>query len=145
MPCSHDGVDDDEYTAIEVRYRFSIADSATEQVRDQYVATLREHWTDAGYEIATDDEVEGAERTDRNLVAVRHDGISLWYAVGGYVGLYIGSGCVPVSEAGEIEYIPPTGGVEPGGPGDLVEEYFPDGIPTTHEALAPLNPPEGRA
>jgi hypothetical protein len=111
-------------------------------VREQYVDALREYWTGQGYTITTDDAVEGPERTDRNLVAVRDDGISLWYAVGGYVGLFIGSGCVPVSDKSEIEYIPPTGGIEPGGKGDNVGEYFPEGIPTSREAVAPFESPE---
>lgn len=142
MPCSRNGVDDPNYTKIEIRYLFSLPDSGTDLVREEFVDTLRDHWTSLGYSITTDDSVEGAERTDRNLVAVREDGINLWYAVGGYVGLFIGSGCVPVSDKSEIEYIPPTGGVEPGGPNDLVGDYFPDGIPTQHEAIAPFESPE---
>jgi hypothetical protein len=142
MPCSHNGIDDPDYTKIEIRYLFALPDSESELVRDQYTEALRGHWTELGYTIATDEAVEGADRTDRNLVAVREDGISLWYAVGGYVGLFIGSGCVPVSDKSEIEYIAPTGGIEPGGPNDLVGEYFPDGIPATREAIAPFDTPE---
>lgn len=142
MPCSHNGVDDPDYTKIEIRYLFTLPDSGTDLVREQFVQALRDHWTALGYRITTDDSVEGAERTDRNLVAVREDGISLWYAVGGYVGLFIGSGCVPVSDTADIEYVPPTGGIEPGGPNDLVGDYFPDGIPVTHQAVAPFESPE---
>jgi hypothetical protein len=142
MPCSRNGVDDPAYTKVEIRYRFSLPASASELVRERYVDALREFWTGQGYTITTDDAVEGPERTDRNLVAVREDGISLWYAVGGYVGLFIGSGCVPVSDTSEIEYLPPTGGIEPGGKGDNVGEYFPDGIPAAHEAVDPFESPE---
>jgi hypothetical protein len=142
LPCSHNGIDDPDYTKIEIRYRFSLPASGSDLVREQYVDALREYWTGQGYTITTDDAVEGPERTDRNLVAVRDDGISLWYAVGGYVGLFIGSGCVPVSDKSEIEYLPPTGGIEPGGKGDNVGEYFPEGIPTTHEAVAPFESPD---
>jgi hypothetical protein len=142
MPCSHNGIDDPDYTQIEIRYLFSLPDSETDLVREEFVNALRDHWTSLGYRITTDDSVEGAERTDRNLVAVREDGISLWYAVGGYAGLFIGSGCVPVSDKAEIEYVPPTGGIEPGGPNDRVGDYFPEGIPTQHEAIAPFESPE---
>ncbi|MCD0444824.1 hypothetical protein LO763_14495 [Glycomyces sp. A-F 0318] len=141
MPCSRGGVDDPDYTRIEIRYRFSLPDSGAPLVRERYVELLRDHWTGLGYEITADDAVEGGERTDRNLVALREDGISLWYAVGGYAGLFIDSGCVPVSDAGDIEYVPPTGGVAPGGPGDLVGDYFPEGVPAAREAVAPFEPP----
>jgi hypothetical protein len=142
LPCSHNGIDDPDYTKIEIRYRFSLPASGSDLVREQYVDALREYWAGQGYAITTDDAVEGPERTDRNLVAVREDGISLWYAVGGYVGLFIGSGCVPVSDKGEIEYIPPTGGIEPGGKGDNVGEYFPEGIPASREVVNPFDAPE---
>ncbi|HEX2143248.1 MAG TPA: hypothetical protein VHG10_01950 [Glycomyces sp.] len=142
MPCSHNGVDDPDYTKIEIRYLFALPDSETDLVREQFVDALRDHWTALGYRITTDDSVEDTDRTDRNLVAVRDDGISLWYAVGGYVGLFIGSGCVPVSDTSEIEYIAPAGGIEPGGPNDRVSDYFPGGIPVTHEAVAPFESPD---
>jgi hypothetical protein len=51
-------------------------------------------------------------------------------------------GCVPVSDKADIEYIAPAGGIEPGGKGDNVGEYFPDGIPAVHEAVAPFDSPE---
>ncbi|THV27562.1 hypothetical protein [Glycomyces paridis] len=142
MPCSRRGVDDPDYTNIEVRYRFSIADSQTDLVRQQYVDSLREHWIGKGYRIVTDDAVEGTTRTDRNLVAHRADGVTLWYNVSGYVGLYIQSGCVPTSDIADIQYIPPTGGIRPGGKGDKVEEYFPGGIPVTQQAVNPFDSPE---
>ena len=142
MPCSHNGIEDPDYTKIEIRYLFTLPDSESELVRDQYTEALRGHWTELDYTIATDEAVEGADRTDRNLVAVREDGISLWYAVGGYVGLFIGSGCVPAGDKSEIEYIAPTGGIEPGGANDLVGDYFPEGIPATREAIAPFATPE---
>jgi hypothetical protein len=141
MPCSHNGVDDPDYTKVEIRYRFALPDSQAPLVREQYVDLLRDHWTGLGYEITTDDSVEGEERTDRNLVALREDGVSLWYAVGGYTGLFVNSGCVPVSDPADIEYVPPTGGITPGGSGDLVGDYFPEGVPTAREAIAPFEPP----
>lgn len=142
LPCSRNGVDDPNFTNIEIEYRFSLPDSESEPVRTAYVDRLREHWTSLGYEITIDEATELADRTDYSLSAAREDGISFWYWVSGYVVLRIQSGCVPVSDHAEIEYIPPTGGIEPAGEGDVVGEYFPDGIPTSHEAIAPFEAPE---
>jgi hypothetical protein len=135
LPCNHDGKDDPDYTSIEIHYSMSIEDSGTAPAREEYVEVLREHWTGLGYEVTYDETDELANgRTDRNLAAKREDGITLWYRVWGVVGLVIQSGCVPVSEVSEFEYIPPAGGIEPGGDMDRVEEYFPDGIPTDQAA-----------
>jgi hypothetical protein len=134
MPCSHNGIDDPDYTNIEIRYKFSLEVSETDQVREDYVDRLREHWTAQGYEIVRDEESTYGDRLDRNLVVRTEDGITLWYGVAGYVALMIQSGCVPVSDPSEIEYVPPTGGIEPGGEGDDVSRYFPDGIPTDQAA-----------
>ncbi|MCH7232511.1 hypothetical protein L0U85_16855 [Glycomyces sp. L485] len=142
LPCSHNGIDVPDYTNIEIEYRFSLKDSETELVREQYVDLLRDHWAARGHEITLDDQTELDDRTDRSLVAQRDDGIRLWYAVGRYAAVLVQSGCVPVSDEGEIEYIPPAGGIEPGGEGDKVGRYFPDGIPTDRaDAVAPFEQP----
>jgi hypothetical protein len=142
LPCSRNGVDDPDFTNIEIEYRFSLPDSASPLVRETYVDALRELWTSLGYELTLDEATELADRTDYSLAATREDGISLWYWVSGYVVLRIQSGCVPVSDHADIEYVPPTGGVEPGGEHDIVGEYFPEGVPTAHEAVAPFESPE---
>ncbi|MCC3764609.1 hypothetical protein K3N28_16240 [Glycomyces sp. TRM65418] len=135
LACSHNGVDDPEYTNVELVYEFSVEDSATELVRERYVDALREHWTSLGYEITQDQRQELASgRVDRDLSADREDGVHLWYSAWGLVAVTVQSGCVPVSDHSDIEYIPPTGGIEPGGEGDLVGDYFPDGIPTDQAA-----------
>ncbi|WP_335989633.1 hypothetical protein [Glycomyces sp. MUSA5-2] len=155
LPCSHDGIDDPEHTTVEIRYEFSIEDSGTDSVRSEYVDVLRDLWTGQGNEVTEDSQTTRGERLDRELVAVRDDGINLWYSVTGIVVLFIQSGCVPVSDPSEIEYIPPVGGIEPGSENDLVGDYFPDGIPTDQAAavdpfadaqaigaLVPFTPPE---
>lgn len=81
-----------------------------------------------------DDSTELETRVDHILSAQREDGISLGYAVGKYAGIIINSGCVPVSEPGEIDYIPPVGGIEPGSGQDNVDRYLPDSIPTDQAA-----------
>ncbi|WP_133884140.1 hypothetical protein [Glycomyces sp. NRRL B-16210] len=129
-PCSHNGVDDESYTAIEIEYRFDLEDSESALVREDYVDALRDHWTGLGYRIGRDEATELEDRTDYSLVAEREDGIDLWYWVAGYVVLRVQSGCVPVSDPSEVEYVPPIGDIEPGGEHDLVSTYFPDGIPT---------------
>lgn len=134
MPCSHDGSDDPDYTNIEIAYEFSIEHSESDLVRERYVEVLRDHWTSQGYGIITDEETVRGGRVDRDLLVERDDGIVLWYRVVGVVVLTIQSSCVPVSDRGDIEYIPPTGGIEPGGEGDLVGDYFPDGVPTDQAA-----------
>lgn len=135
-PCSHNGLDDPDYTNVEISYALPSDFQESELVRTQYVDVLREHWTALGYEIRTDqsDELEDG-RVDHDLTATREDGIDLWYQVWWKVNLIVSSGCVPVSDNADIEYIAPAGGIEPGGRGDLVaEEYFPDGIPTDQAA-----------
>ncbi len=134
LPCSHNGIDDSDYTSIEIDYEFSLENSGSDLVREAYTDALRDYWTSLGYEITDEYETERGDRVDRGLVVQREDGIVLWYRVVGIVSLTIQSGCVPVSDHGEIEYIPPTGGIEPGSENDLVEEYFPDGIPTDQAA-----------
>lgn len=142
MPCSHDGVDDPDYTQVEIRYSFSEADSATPLVNERYVELLREQWTSLGYEITRDDAVEAEGGTYRDLMTVTGEGVSLWYSAAFIATLNVGfGGCVPVSEPGEIEYIPPSGGIEPGGPNDGVTRYFPDGVPAAHEAVDPFEAP----
>ncbi|WP_155829799.1 hypothetical protein [Glycomyces tenuis] len=139
LPCSHNGVDDPDYTNIEISYSFGKELSADPKVREDYIDVLREHWAELGYTTRTD---EGDGAGFHDLSVKREDGIALWYKVWDMVGLVVQSGCVPVSDKGEIEYIPPAGGIEPGSDGDIVEEYFPDGIPTeetSDEAVAPFD------
>ncbi|WP_156925877.1 hypothetical protein [Glycomyces arizonensis] len=138
MPCSHNGIDDPDYTNIEIRYSFSAEVSGTDQVREAYVEELREYWTAQGYEITFEDESAHNDRQDRDLAVRTADGITLWYSVAGRVTFMIQSGCVPVSDPSEIEYVPPTGGLEPGGEGDKLDRYFPDGIPTDQAAVDPF-------
>jgi hypothetical protein len=133
-PCSHNGVDDPNYTNIEITYDFSEEISGSDLIREDYVAALREFWESQGYEITDDEERQRETRVDRSLAAEREDGISLWYTVGRIAGLIVNSGCVPVSDLSELEYIPPVGGIEPGGDKDNVDRYFPDGIPTDQAA-----------
>lgn len=138
LTCSHGGVGDDEYTNIEIEYAFSVPDSETPLVRETYVDALREHWTGLGYEITRDESTELEDRTDHSLSAEREDGIGLTFWVTGRTVLRVNSGCVPVSDPGEFEYIAPAGGIQPGGEQDDVGRYFPDGIPTAHGAAAPF-------
>lgn len=133
-PCSHDGIDDPDYVNVEIWYDLTEEDSQSDLVREDYVAVLRELWESQGYEITADDSTQLESRVDHILSAKREDGISLGYAVGRYAGFIINSGCVPVSELSEIEYIPPVGGIEPGSDQDNVDRYFPDGTPTDHAA-----------
>lgn len=143
IPCSHNGVDDPNYTSVEIRYQFSAEDSATPLVNEEYVNLLREHWTSLGYEIARDDATEGDGGTYRDIKTVTDNGVSIWYSAA-YLATFMVSfgGCVPVSDKGEIEYLPPAGGITPGSDGDRVGNYFPEGIPTSHEAVAPFDSPE---
>lgn len=142
MPCSHNGVDDPDYTNIEIRYRMSGESSTEDRVRGEYVDLLREHWSSLGYQITYEAESERADGgTARDIAVKREDGITLWYSVAGYASLMIQSGCVPVSDPADIPYVPPAGGIEPGGEGDKLRNYFPDGVPTdatSDEAIAPF-------
>jgi hypothetical protein len=134
LPCEHDGTSSADYTTIEIEYAFSSEDSATDLTREQYIDVLREHWTSLGYEITRDEERRRGERLDYDLVANRDDGISLWYTLGAYNAFLIQSGCVPVSDRSDIEYIAPIGGIDPGSDMDMVDDYFPDGVPTDQTA-----------
>ncbi|MEU6857932.1 hypothetical protein AB0B28_03505 [Glycomyces sp. NPDC046736] len=141
-PCSRGGVDDPRYTNVEIEYRFSKEDSQTAKVREQYIDALREHWLGLGLRIVADRPLESRDRTDHDLVAYRpEDGVKLWYSVAFYASVRVRSGCVPVSDLSEIEYVPPTGGILPGGRRDLVSSYFPDGIPE-QEAVNPFASPD---
>ncbi|MEV3935589.1 hypothetical protein AB0K52_06385 [Glycomyces sp. NPDC049804] len=142
LPCSHSGVDDPDYTNIEISYSFSDEVSADALARQQYVGVLRDQWTQLGYSVEVD---EGAGEF-YDLSVVREDGIKLWYRVARVVSLKVQSGCVPASESSEIPYIPPSGGVVPGSANDGVADYFPDGIPTenlTADAVDPFATPTG--
>jgi hypothetical protein len=142
MPATHDGIDVPGYTIVEVTYVFSLPDSATPLVRETYVDVLRDHWTSLGYRITRDATKEKTDRTDRSLVAIRPDGIALWYWASGYTVLRIQSGPVTASEPEAIPYVPPTGGVVPGGRYDKVGKYFPDGVPADRDAVNPFDSPD---
>jgi hypothetical protein len=143
LPCTHNGVEDPNYTTVEVRYQFSAEDSATPLVNEQYVDTLRERWTGLGYTITMDTTTEVEAGVYRDLAVITDAGVSIWYSAA-YLATFMVrfGGCVPVSDKADIEYIAPAGGIEPGGKGDNVGEYFPDGIPAVHEAVAPFDSPE---
>ncbi|MEU6857933.1 hypothetical protein AB0B28_03510 [Glycomyces sp. NPDC046736] len=133
-PCSHDGVEDPDYVSVEIEYTFAEADAATPLVREEYVDLLKDHWVEQGYEVELDHAVEGDERTDRSLVVSSDENqLQITYRVAHKVPIMITSGCVPVSDPGELEYVPPLGGVEPGSKHDLVAEFFPEGIPAAEE------------
>lgn len=130
LPCSHNGVDDPDYTNIEIRYLFSEEASKTELVQETYVDSLREYWSGLGYGIHRDDAVGGGEY--HSLEARRDDGINLWYSTARLTALMVQSGCVPRSDVSELTYIPPAGGIVPGSEQDTVahsNRYFPDGVP----------------
>lgn len=142
MPCSHDGIDDEDYVNIEIRYGFDDADSATSNVRDTYVSKLRERWTDLGYDIHRDE----PSPTGKNysLEARRDDGINLWYSVATKVTLYVQSGCVTRSDPSEIAYIAPTGGVDAGSQRDNIRIDGFEGMPEapSETATAPFQESE---
>jgi len=142
LPCTRNGIEDPDYTNVELRYQFSAEDSATALVSEAYVAVLRESWTALGHEVIRDTTTELDSATYRDLTAVREDGIMLWYSAAYLATLMVQSGCVPRSDPDQIEYIAPAGGIEPGGAGDNVGEYFPEGIPAGREAVAPFDNPE---
>lgn len=141
LPPTHNGIDVPGYTIVEITYVFALPDSQTPLVRETYVEALREHWTGLGYALVRDAVKEKPERIDRSLVATREDGVALWYWVAGYAVLRAHSGPVPVSDPADIEYVPPTGGIRPGGKHDKVGKYFPDGIPEP-EAVNPFESPD---
>lgn len=129
-PCTHDGEEDPDYVSVELEYKFSEADAQTPAVREEYVDLLKEHWTGQGYEVELDDTVEGGERTDRSLVVYSESKqIRITYRVAYQVPIMISSGCMPVSQPAAFTYVPPLGGIEPGGEHDNVDDFFPDGIP----------------
>jgi hypothetical protein len=140
-PCSHDGLDDPRYTNVEIEYRFSQEDSRRAEVREHYTDILRDHWAGLGYEIIADRSLPARDRHDHDLIAFRPaDRVKLWYSVAYYVSVRIRSGCVPVSDLSEIAYVPPVGGIVPGGVKDQVGRYFPDGIPV--EPTDPFESPD---
>jgi hypothetical protein len=126
LPCSHNGVDDSDYVNVEIRYGFSDAVSSDPLVREDYVDALRAQWTGQGYELGMDESFSAGKNYD--LEARRGDGIVFWYRVWEGVSLLIQSGCVPKSDPGEIEYIPPTGGLVPGSKWDTTLEGI-QGLP----------------
>jgi len=130
LPCSHGGAEDPGHVGVEISYMFAEPLWSDPLVREEYADALRGKWAEDGLDVHRDDSVTLATgRTDRNVEALREDGINLWYRVSGVVGLVVQSGCVRRSDPGEIEYVPPAGGIAPGSAGDLVGEYFPEGIP----------------
>jgi hypothetical protein len=135
MPCSHGGVDDPDYTNIEIRYLFSDEVSATAQVREDYLDALRDYWGELGLDIHRD-EASGTGKY-HSIEARREDGINFYYRVANGVSLMIQSGCVPRSDVSELTYIPPSGGIVPGSEQDTVahdSHYFPEGVPTDQAA-----------
>ena len=141
VPPTHDGVLVPGYTIVEITYVFSQPDSRTPLVREAYAQALRGHWSAIGWPIIRDAVSQKADRTDRSLVAVREDGIALWFWASGSVVLRAQSGPVPVSAPSEIEYVPPAGGIARGGRYDKVAKYFPDGVPAD-EAVDPFGSSE---
>jgi hypothetical protein len=139
-PCSHEGIDDDRYTDIEITYAFGREHAQDSLIREVYVDVLRDHWRQLGYEIYLDETNSGGSRTDRSIAARRDDGVSFWYRAWGRTTLIVQSGCVPRSDKSEIDYIPPAGGVVPGGEGDGVNRYFPDGIPVEDGSPSAIDP-----
>jgi hypothetical protein len=127
LPCSHNGIDNQDYVNIEIRYGFDDAASASPLVRETYVDTLRERWTELGYDIHREETTPDGEHTA--IEARREDGINLWYRVAGGVSLLVQSGCVPKSEPGEIQYIPPAGGIVPGSKWDTIDIDGVQGVP----------------
>jgi hypothetical protein len=138
LPCSHGGIDNAEYVNVEIRYGFDEAESATTTVRETYVSSLRERWTDLGYDIHRD-EASGTGKF-YSLEARRDDGINLWYSVATGVSLLVQSGCVPKSDPSEIEYIAPAGGLVPGSEWDTIDIEGVQGVPEapTEEAVSPF-------
>jgi hypothetical protein len=134
LPCTRAGVEDPARTNVEVRYQFSVQDSGSALVNERYVALLRRHWTALGHRIVRDDAMPFSDITHRDLAAVREDGITVWYAAAHIATVMVQSGCVPRSDPADIPYIPPSGGIRPGGRGDNVGEYFPEGIPAARPA-----------
>lgn len=135
LDCLHNGQADYDYINVEITYVFDEGTSLDPLVRQEYLDFLRSRWADQGYDVHRDEATP--DGVNHSLEARRDDGINLWYRVAGLVGLTVQSGCVPVSDKSEIEYIQPAGGIEAGGPLDLVTTYFPDGIPTS-EAVSPF-------
>lgn len=142
LPCSHNGVDDEDYVNIEIRYGFDDADSATPLVRETFVDALRERWTELGYEIHRDNATPDGEH--HAIEARRDDGINLWYRVATGVSLMVQSGCVPKSDPSEIQYIPPAGGLVPGSKWDTIDIDGVQGLPEepTEEAVSPFEESE---
>jgi hypothetical protein len=130
-PCTHDGVEDPDYVSVELEYTFSEADAQTTLVREEYADLLKEHWVEQGYEVELDDVIELDDRTDRSLVVSNEENeLQITYRVAAKVPIMITSGCMPVSDLAEFEYVPPQDGIEPGGEHDQVADFFPDGIPS---------------
>ncbi|RRR99089.1 hypothetical protein [Glycomyces terrestris] len=126
VPCDHGG----EHVRVEIAYMFAEPLWGEPLVRETYADALRGRWEADGLDVHRNEETALASgRVDRNVEALTGDGLNLWYRVSGVVGLVVQSGCVARSAPGEIEYVPPAGGIAPGGPGDLVDAYFPEGVP----------------
>jgi hypothetical protein len=119
-PCYKDGAYTEERVGMEIEYRIVDGNTAESLARVAYVDALRELWTEQGYEITWDEASPDGEWY--NLEARRDDGVKLWYNVAHAVSLMVQSGCVPASDHSEIQYIPPSGGIIPGGPDDIMNK-----------------------
>lgn len=118
--CSHNGQDNYDYINVEINYTFDEGTSQEPLVRQEYVDVLRDYWTENGYDIHHDETTP--DGVDHSIEARRDDGINFWYWVTGMVALKVQSGCVPRSDHSEIQYIPPSGGIVPGGPLDIMNK-----------------------
>jgi hypothetical protein len=143
-PCYKDGAYTEDRVGVEITYVFDGTAAVDPLIRETYVDELRERWTEQGYEITWDE----ASATGKfyELEARREDGIKLWYSVAHGVALKIQSGCVPASDHGEIQYIPPSGGVVPGSPEDIMNHLEEEiqGYPEEpqEEAVSPFDASE---
>jgi hypothetical protein len=118
--CRKDGAYTEDRVGMEIDYRVTDGNTVDSIARKTYVDTLRELWTEQGYEITWDETSSDGEWFE--LEARRDDGITLWYSVAHAVSLKVQSGCVPASSHSEIQYIPPSGGVIPGSQDDIMDD-----------------------
>ncbi|MFC4334043.1 hypothetical protein [Salininema proteolyticum] len=133
----------DGYTDLEISYMFDREVGHTQPVREELGKLLRDHWEERGYEIHGEKSQEDDRfgTTDYSVMATRSDGINLWFRVLDRVSLKISYRGAKESEPGEVPYIAPVGGIDPGGEKDVVDDFFPDGIPEDQANRAPVRDP----